>query len=45
LDPLGPTDTSLAAGAASTGRGNCVKRQKSWFQLFDTKEILARLVQ
>ena len=40
LDPLGPTGTSWAAGAASTGRGNRGDRQKSAFPLFDTKEIL-----
>ena len=39
LDPLGPTGTSWAAGAASTGRGSCVKSLKSRFRLFDTKEI------
>ena len=39
LDPLGPTGTSWAAGAASTGRGNRGDRQKSAFPLFDTKEI------
>ena len=39
MDPLGRTGTSWAAGAASTGRGNGVKRQKSAFPLFDTKEI------
>ena len=39
LDPLGRTGTSWAAGAASTGRGSCVKSLKSRFRLFDTKEI------
>ena len=34
LDSLGRTGASLAAGAASTGRGNRGERQKSWFQLF-----------
>ena len=39
MDPLGRTGTSWAAGAASTGRGSCVKSLKSRFRLFDTKEI------
>ena len=39
MDPLGPTGTSWAAGAASTGRGSGGERQKSAFPLFDTKEI------